>query len=262
MSSDISPPSDGLQAETIFPHVRLGGLPIAVCRPEDAAQRICALANQRPRLAGTSIHLVNAYTVALAHRNPKYHELLSNSSGNLPDGKPLTWIGRLLGGNVRQVRGPSLFQDVFDVGRKSEIKHFLLGSSPETLTKLTSALISRFPGVQIVGEYSPPFRSMTSEEVEAQDRAIVASGADIVWVGLGTPKQDFEVTRLAAQLPQVAIAVGAAFDFVAGTKREAPRWMTASGLEWLYRLLSEPRRLWRRYLVGNLEFLWAVAVKR
>jgi len=165
------------------------------------------------------------------------------------------------GRQLWQVRGPSLFGNVIDLGRDLSITHFLLGATDETLEKLTFELKMRYPGIQIVGQLSPPFRDVTPTEIAAQDKIISDSNAQIVWVGLGTPKQDFEVLRLANSLPVVAIAVGAAFDFVAGTKNEAPQWMTKIGLEWLFRLVSEPRRLWRRYLFGNIEFLWAVLTK-
>ncbi|GAA5193163.1 hypothetical protein GCM10023346_17170 [Arthrobacter gyeryongensis] len=144
-----------------------------------------------------------------------------------------------------------------DIGRNSNVKHFLLGSTNDTLRKLNEELTSRYPGIEIVGQLSPPFRDQSPSELAAQDKFISDSEAQIVWVGLGTPKQDFEVLRLANRLPVVAVAVGAAFDFVAGTKKEAPVWIRKIGFEWLFRLLSEPRRLWRRYLFGNFEFLRA-----
>ena len=143
-----------------------------------------------------------------------------------------------------------------DRGREVSLRHYLLGSTPETLQKLQHSLESRYPGVRIVGSYSPPFRTMTPEELQKQDDEIRASGAEIVWVGLGTPKQDYEAARLAS-VGIMCAAVGAAFDFSAGTKAVSPQWVTALGLEWLHRLLSEPRRLWKRYAWGNVVFLYA-----
>ena len=141
------------------------------------------------------------------------------------------------------------------------MKHFLLGSTPEVLELLQHKLLMRFPGARIVGSYSPPFRRLTMDELETQDELVRSSGAQIVWVGLGTPKQDLEAKRLSNELPVVAVAIGAAFDFTAGTAREAPNWMTKVGLEWVYRLISEPKRLWRRYFFGNARFL-KVALSR
>jgi N-acetylglucosaminyldiphosphoundecaprenol N-acetyl-beta-D-mannosaminyltransferase len=137
------------------------------------------------------------------------------------------------------------------------VKHFLLGSTNEVLQALETNLTTRFPGIQIVGVESPPFRKLTAKELSTQDNLVSASGAQIVWVGLGTPKQDVEAHRIAGELPVLAIAVGAAFDFAAGTLRPAPQWMTRSGLEWVYRFTREPRRLWKRYVFGNMRFLKA-----
>lgn len=242
----------------LFTSVPLGGLRISVAGPEAAALRVCEAASDKSREAGLAIHLVNAYTISLAHKDADYANVLAHSAANLPDGRPLSWISKLKRTPVSQVRGPSLFAEVMDRGRQENLRHFLLGATDETLQKLRAELRLRYPGINIVGQFSPPFRPPTALEIAAQDDMIRESHAQIVWVGLGTPKQDFEVHRLAKALPVTAIAVGAAFDFVAGSKKEAPSWMTTFGIEWLYRLATEPRRLWRRYLIGNFEFLWAM----
>jgi N-acetylglucosaminyldiphosphoundecaprenol N-acetyl-beta-D-mannosaminyltransferase len=151
---------------------------------------------------------------------------------------------------------------VFDNGRRHGIQHFLLGSTPAVLHSLARELQTRFPGVDIVGMESPPFRPLTESERQHQDRRIRNSEAHVVWVGLGTPKQDIEARRLAAHLPVVAIGIGAAFDFTAGTAQLAPAWMSNVGLEWFYRLVKEPRRLWKRYIFGNLRFLKSALLPR
>lgn len=248
--------------EPLFETVRLAGLPISVIHPEQAVSRLCKEAKRENKSEGIAVHLINAYSIALADRDQHYADVLQGSSANLPDGKPLTWVGRLRKSQISQVRGPSLFAQVMDAGRAAEVRHFLLGATEDTLETLKQALTTRYPGVDIVGQYSPPFRPLTADEVREQDRMVAKSAAQIVWVGLGTPKQDFEVNRISRSMPVVAVGVGAAFDFVAGTKAEAPRWMTKAGLEWLFRFLCEPRRLWRRYLFGNAQFLWAVLTKR
>jgi N-acetylglucosaminyldiphosphoundecaprenol N-acetyl-beta-D-mannosaminyltransferase len=191
-----------------------------------------------------AVHLVNAYTIALAAQDPAYLGLFWRDSVNFADGKPLTWASRCLrGARVRQVRGPSLMQAVCaGVGGDGRpVRHFLLGGSETTLQLLTQRLRSLTPEIQIVGTFSPPFRNLSYEEQRSQDQLVVASGADIVWVGLGTPKQDFEAARLAVATGRTCVAVGAAFDFIAGTKPEAPKILRTLGLEWLFRLLSEPR---------------------
>ena len=211
--------------------------------------------------AGEHIHLANAYSVALADAAPELRaQAFEGDAWNLPDGRPLSWVSHLRRDRpvVRQVRGPQFFLDVCEAGVPHGVKHFLLGAAPEVLEILETRLRHRFPGIDIVGSDSPPFRVPTDSELHARDAAIAASGAQVVWVGLGTPKQDIEAARLAGSLPVRAVAVGAAFDFAAGTLREAPRWMRRIGLEWLFRFAMEPRRLWRRYVFSNARFLAAV----
>ena len=228
------------------------GIPFCALDADTAADFVVNLAKNTN--TGASIHFLNAYSIALAETDSNFYECVSTSDYNFPDGKPISVMTRLAKPRLHQVRGPGLFESVIDRGRPVGLKHYLLGSTPETLKKLQDGLEHRFPGVVISGSYSPPFRQMTAVELGQQDELIRASGADIVWVGLGTPKQDFETARLAAA-GLTAAAVGAAFDFSAGTKSLSPAWMSAVGLEWLHRLMSEPRRLWKRYLWGNSVFL-------
>lgn len=234
----------------------LGPISLVASSRFQAANGVCALALQ-PTASAAHVHLVNAYTISLAARDKAYAEALSGSAVNLPDGKPLAVLSRWRRHTrpLHQVRGPQLFLDVFDVGREYDIRHFLLGSTPETLRQLETTLSMRYPGCRIVGSESPPFRSLTDVELESQDRRIKQAKPDIVWVGLGTPKQDWEARRVALSTGAVTIAVGAAFDFAAGTVKEAPIWIRSIGFEWFFRLCSEPKRLWRRYLFGNFQFL-------
>lgn len=245
----------------IFTTRRLAGVPIAMTTSSDAALWVCDTAGSS-LTGGVDIHLANAYTIALAESDLSFRSTLLNGAVVFPDGKPLAWLTRLSRRPLGQVRGPQLFGDVMSLGRETGLKHFLLGTTEETLDRLETQLHLRFPGVEIVGKYSPPFRELSADELDDQDELIRASGAEVVWVGLGTPKQDHEVKRIARVLPIVAIAVGAAFDFYAGTKKEAPAWMTKTGVEWVFRFASEPRRLWKRYLVGNMVFLFAAARPR
>lgn len=243
-----------------LPRTTVAGLPICVATRAEAG-RIIAREAQAGR-AG-DIHLVNSYVVALAHQDPDYHRLLASGAALFPDGKPLTWVSKILPGkNLSQVRGPSLFPEMMDTGRATGLRHYLLGNTDEVLAKLTVELERRYPGVQIVGSHKSYFRPLTQEELSAQDADILASAPDIVWVGLGTPLQNAELRRIARDLGKVAIGVGIAFDFVAGTKPVAPHFMSRLGLEWLFRLASEPRRLWKRYLIGNVVFCWAALGSR
>ncbi|WP_082575953.1 WecB/TagA/CpsF family glycosyltransferase [Arthrobacter sp. Soil762] len=236
---------------------QFGPVSLASGTGTEAAHGLCALAQRSKGSSAVHVHLVNAYTTSLAARDRQYADLFSTGALNLPDGKPLTILSRLRRKTPRlhHVRGPQLFLDVFDVGRQYGIRHFLLGSSPEVLARLQDTLSTRYPGCDIVGIESPPYRPLSGPELELQDLRISTTTPDIVWVGLGTPKQDWEARRLAASIGATTIAVGAAFDFAAGTVKEAPKWVRLIGFEWFFRLCSQPKRLWRRYLIGNFEFL-------
>ena len=174
-----------------------------------------------------------------------------------PDGKPLAWIGRMKGYQVKQTCGPELLPALCDFGRAKGYRHFFYGATDAVLAKMADNLKQRFPDLIIAGTYSPPFRSLSDEEKQADIERINSAEPDILWCGLGTPKQDFWVAEHCGKLTApVLIPVGAAFNFHAGEIKRAPKWMIACGLEWLYRLLVEPRRLWRRYLIGNIRFVW------
>jgi N-acetylglucosaminyldiphosphoundecaprenol N-acetyl-beta-D-mannosaminyltransferase len=206
------------------------------------------------------VHFGNAYTIALADADPAYADVL-NAGTTYTDGMPVAWVGRrayaVPPGQWTRVYGPDVMAAV--LGRPEPLRHYLLGGSLSTLDALRATISSQWPGARIVGGESPPFRPLTNEEQQAQDHRIKQSGADMVWVGLGTPKQDFEAARLAESTGIVALAVGAAFDFLSGTKPQAPVWMQRTGTEWAYRLSREPRRLGRRYIWGNPRFLLAAA---
>ncbi|HEY0373977.1 MAG TPA: WecB/TagA/CpsF family glycosyltransferase [Amnibacterium sp.] len=239
----------------------VGGLHFVATTPDAAARQVVADAARPGRAAGEHIHLANAYSIALSSQDEmSLGSAFGGSAWNLPDGKPVGWVSayRRQVPRLRQVRGPQFFLDVCELGEPIGLRHYLLGGTPHVLELLKSSLATRFPDIRIVGSDSPPFRTPTAAELEVRDRAIASSGAQIVWVGLGTPKQDIEAARLAGALPIVAIAIGAGFDYAAGTLRAAPAWMSAVGMEWFFRLLMEPARLWRRYLFGNLRFILAV----
>lgn len=189
---------------------------------------------------------------------------IHNAAGLVvPDGMPLVWLSRFRGfRHVDRVYGPDLLLAVCKYSVKQSYRHFFYGGASGVAELLTSRLQSRFPGLHIVGTDSPPFRPLTPVEDRAAVERINAAQPDIVWVGISTPKQErwmaAHVGRLTAP---VLIGVGAAFDFHAGLKKQAPHWMQRSGLEWLFRLLSEPRRLGPRYLVNNPWFLWLVLLQ-
>lgn len=231
------------------------GVPFTAATPGTAVEMTLQAVHEG---RGVDVHLLNAYSVALTQKDRYFAQCTKEATFNFSDGKPVSLLSRLFGYKLHQVRGPAFFETVLDEGKRYGTRHFLLGSSPETLSRLKMNLEQKFPGVEIVGSMSPAFRKLSETELAEQDQSIGLCNPDVVWVGLGTPKQDFEAGRL-ARAGFNAIAVGAAFDFSAGTIPIAPRWMRKIGLEWFHRLLSEPARLWKRYLWGNTVFLSTVA---
>ena len=187
-----------------------------------------------------------------------YRDIVNRAGMVTPDGMPLVWIARNRGKKqVGRTYGPDLLREVCAYGLTRGYRHYFYGGSVQTVERLVEKLKRDFSGINVAGYYSPPLRQVGEMEVDAVIAAINASAADIIWVGLGSPKQDYWMHqhRGLIQTPVMA-GVGAAFDFIAGTKPQAPRWMRRAGLEWLFRLVCEPRRLWRRYLVGNSYFLY------
>jgi N-acetylglucosaminyldiphosphoundecaprenol N-acetyl-beta-D-mannosaminyltransferase len=155
-----------------------------------------------------------------------------------------------------RIAGADLFDAVIRWAVPRRVGHFFYGGTPETLDRLLVNLRRAYPGIEISGAFAPPFRPLTEAETDDVVDRINRSGAAVVWVGLGTPKQDHWMEEVRSRLhANVLVGVGAAFDFLSGAKKRAPVWMQRSGLEWLHRLLSEPNRLWRRYVIGNPEFV-------
>jgi len=205
-------------------------------------------------------HLCNSYTLALALRDPVYREVLNSGDLNFADGHYVAMVGRWRGQKdlTERVYGPDLMKRTMDLGRERGLRHYLYGAKPKTVQRLAEVLRERYPGVQIVGVESPPFRPLTEKE-EAELAARVAEARpDILWVGTGTPRQDEFVARYTSMLRCTVVPVGAAFDFHSGNKKAAPRWIQRAGFEWLFRFAQEPRRLWRRYLIGIPVFIFGV----
>jgi N-acetylglucosaminyldiphosphoundecaprenol N-acetyl-beta-D-mannosaminyltransferase len=180
-----------------------------------------------------------------------------------PDGMPLVFLGRWLGHyHVERVYGPDVMLAFSELSAARGYTHFYYGGAEGLPEKLADTLRQRFPGLKVVGTYSPPFRALTPEEDQAIVERINAANPDVVWVGLGCPKQDIWMAQHRDKLhAPVLIGVGAAFDFLSGQKQQAPHWMQRYSLEWLYRLAHEPRRLWRRYLLYNPYFIFLVLLQ-
>lgn len=244
--------------------VEVAGLPFRVSTVDETVTWLLDAARAKQPLA---VHFANAYTVSIAHGDPDYREML-RSGVVLPDGRPVVWMMRLslkssasTKARPSQVAGPRVFERAIAAMPGAGVKPFFLGGTSEDLEAITGRAVTAAPGIVLGGQYSPPFAPLSNEYLDDCVRRVQASASDIVWVGLGTPKQDVAVAALSSRLGIPCVAVGAAFGFYAGRIREPPGWMQAAGLGWLYRIASEPRRLWRRYLVGNMVFLWAAVSK-
>ncbi len=206
----------------------------------------------------TYITVNNVHTVTEAAGNGKYNEVLNNSFLSLPDGKPLVIYLKLKGyKNINRIFGPTFFEKTLELGQKDGLKHYFFGASQNTLDKMINVIKGKYPKAIIAGSFSPPFKPFTEEENTKFIEEINKSGADIIWVGLGAPKQELWMYDNYKRLNKgIMIGIGAGFSYLAGDTKHAPKWMKDLALEWLYRLIQEPRRLWKRYLVTNTLFLW------
>ena len=208
-------------------------------------------------LKGRYICVCNVHTTVMAHDDTEYRRIQNNAVLNLPDGKPLSMIGRKHGfKRMGRVAGPDFMHEVFKVSAQYGWKHFFYGSTSETLGILKNRLTENYPSIDIAGMYSPPFRELTVDEDNQINKMIELSKADFIWIGLGAPKQEIYMSEHEGMFQGVMIGVGAGFNFHAGTVKRSPLWMQKVGLEWLYRMMQEPRRLWKRYLITNFKFIW------
>nr|WP_315464260.1 WecB/TagA/CpsF family glycosyltransferase [uncultured Rhodoferax sp.] len=204
--------------------------------------------------------LANAHVVVTATQEADFGRSVAAADLATPDGAPVAWMLRRLGHSGQErVSGPDLMWALLARCAAEGSPVYLYGSTPETLAALQARAAQAFPGLQVAGAESPPFRALTAEEDEAAVQRINASGAGLVFVGLGCPKQEHWMLAHRGRINAVMLGVGAAFDFHAGTVSRAPAWMRHNGLEWLFRLGSEPKRLWRRYLVTNTLFICLAA---
>jgi N-acetylglucosaminyldiphosphoundecaprenol N-acetyl-beta-D-mannosaminyltransferase len=208
------------------------------------------------------VNVCTADTMVQCFDRPALAKIVQESGMATTDGMPLVWLARRFGfKQATRVYGPDLMLELCraTAGSEHPYSHYFYGATEETLDKLRANLLEEFPDLRIAGMYAPPFRPLTDDEKRSVVDRINAAGADIVWCGLGTPKQDYWVAEFRPLLQASAmLAVGAAFDFHARRIRQAPRWMMEAGLEWLFRLYIEPRRLWRRYIIGNPRFILLV----
>ena len=204
------------------------------------------------------VTITNVHSVSEAQRDPELRRILNDALMATPDGMPLVWMGRLQGHrSIRRVYGPDLVLNLCQHSRASGFSHFFYGGKPGVAEELAHGLQTRFPGLRIAGTFSPPFRPLSGDEGGDLLKKVRETRPDFFWVGIGMPKQEKFMAEYISILPEakIFIGVGAAFDFFTGRVKQAPRWMMRLGLEWLFRLFQEPKRLWRRYLIYNPLFI-------
>jgi N-acetylglucosaminyldiphosphoundecaprenol N-acetyl-beta-D-mannosaminyltransferase len=242
------------------PRVNILGIGISAIDMRDAIALVHRAIRQRIK---GYICVQGMHGIMEAQRDPALREAFNGSLITTPDGMPTVWIGRLHGfHNIRRVFGPDMMLRICEASVTAGYRHFLYGGEPGVAQRLKRALETRYPGITIVGTYTPPFRPLDhDEECDLRER-VAAAQPDIIWVGISTPKQDHFMAQHWNKLhATLMIGVGAAFDFHTGRIADAPEWMKTSGLQWLHRLCQDPRRLWKRYLLNIPLFLFKVALQ-
>lgn len=207
-------------------------------------------------LRGKYICVSNVHTTVMSYENEEYRKIQNGAAMALPDGAPLSSYSRRKGyKQAQRVTGPDLMLELFAISKEKGYRHYFYGATEETLQSMKGVLERDYPGIQIAGMYAPPFRALTPQEDAQIVAKINESRPDFIWIGLGAPKQEEWMHQHMGQLQGVLIGVGAGFDYLAGYIKRAPRWMQRMSLEWLYRLLQDPKRLWRRYFTSNVKFI-------
>lgn len=234
----------------------IAGVRVDPVSMEEAVEAVVESARTRlPR--GDYVTLTNAYSVVESQRSPELKDAIERSFLSVPDGSPLVWMMRHRGySSCEKVTGIEYIPPVARAGLEHGLRHFFFGGAPGVAEAAAKKLTELVPGTQIAGTYCPPFDPNGEWDLNEINNLLVTTQANIMWVGVGAPKQELWMAKVSGRIQvPVMLGVGAAFDFLAGTKPAAPRFMSRLGLEWLFRLLSEPRRLWKRYLVGNSKFI-------
>lgn len=230
------------------------GIHYAVARTEEAVLHV---KRHIKELSGQYICFSNVHTSVMGKENADYRKVLNEAAFVFPDGNPIAQFQHKEGFELSErVAGPDFMEHMFRATADGSLSHFFYGSSQETLDELKKNLEEKYPGIVIKGMFSPPFRAITEKEDKSYVEMINNSEADIVWIGLGAPKQEKWMNAHKGKIKGVMMGVGAGFDFHAGTIKRAPKWIQNIGFEWLYRLFQDPRRLVKRYLVTNAKYLW------
>lgn len=249
-----------LETEARAPRTNVLGVGISAIDMDDALRLSDALIQTEEK---GYVCVTNVHSVMEAQSDPAFRRILNRSLMTTPDGVPMVWIGRLRGlAGMRRVYGPDFMLDMCRLSVTRGYRHFMYGGGPGVAVDLAEELSRRYPGLQIAGTYTPPYRPLNAKE-ESELVAIVSHAKpDVFWVGLGAPKQERFMAHYIDKLNvKLMVGVGAAFDIHTGGIKDAPHLVKNLGLQWLHRLVQEPRRLWRRYLILNPMFIWNIALQ-
>lgn len=235
------------------------GVPVSITSVDRSFR---ALVNWAKDDRGRFVFIRDVHGIMQAQTDERLRQLHYEAALVTPDGMPLVWAGKSRGLPVERTAGADLMMHVLKHSGGTGLKHYFYGGKDGVAEELRDRFSLITPEADIVGVGTPPFRPLTEDELEAVSRDMIAKGANVVWIGISTPKQEFLMGELAKRVPATFIGVGATFDFHTGNVKRAPVWMQKNGLEWLHRLCSEPRRLWRRYLVLAPKFVALMALQR
>ena len=239
--------------------VNIIGVPISAVNMESCVQNIFEdFENTR----GKYICVSNVHTTVMAHDNPDYYRVQSDSFMSIPDGKPLSVVGKKKYHDMDRVTGPDLMRRIIEESKKRQIRHFFYGNNKDNLDKLIKTIHQNYPWLIVCGYEPSVFRDMTEQEETDLAERINQTKPDFVWVALGAPRQEYFCSRMKDRINGLMVGVGGAFNVLAGIIPEAPIWMQKLSLEWFYRFLQEPKRLFKRYAVTNTKFIWYLLTKR
>lgn len=242
-----------------IPTCRILGVQIAVVSMEKLVKY---LQIHRKELQGQYICVSNVHTTVMAYEDAIYRSVQNGAALAIPDGGPLSSVAHRRGyTEMQRTTGPDLMEEIFSISVSNGYRHFFYGSTEETLERLKTNLETKYPGIQISGMFSPPFRKVTMQEDKEIISLINDTHPDFVWIGLGAPKQELWMAAHKGKIEGLMIGVGAGFNYHAGELQRAPQWMQHCNLEWLYRLFQDPKRLFKRYLITNTKFIWNAYIK-
>ena len=235
------------------------GVNIAVTNMKDTIEYI---KENLEELKGDYICVSNVHTTVMSYEDKEYRKIQNGGAMALPDGGPLSTVSRKRGySNAERVTGPDLMDEIFKISEEEGYIHYFYGSTQETLKELKIKLINKYPNLRIAGLYSPPFKTVIEKEDINKIKEINSLNVDFFWVGLGAPKQEIWMNMHKGEINSIMIGVGAGFDYHADRIKRAPKFMQDNNLEWLYRLIQDPKRLFNRYLKTNLKFIWNCVLK-